>query len=541
MRKIKPYLTGENILVCLFFLISVYVCLIKIFGQTFDRIPGDLIDARFNNYLAEHAYRFFTGKETSFWNAPFFYPEKDVISYSDNFIGQTPFYGLFRVVGFDRETSYQLWMILSVILNYLICFWVFFKLSKNKVASIAGAFIFSLALPFFSQLCHAQTIVRFFIPLAFYSIIRFFQAQHHKYFLYFLLSVVGQFYFSIYLGLLLSVGLFSFIVIYLVFCFKEINFKNIFHKKPLLFYLLYFFITGCLLLVLMKPYYERSLVAKSHDYYDAFKSLPSINSYFFASPDSWFWKPYLANTAIHAPNYWNQYLFPGGITYLAIIILIGYIFYKGLRSVWQSKSQDIKLAFVFLFSLVLTVLLTLRMNHFSLYKYVHKIPGFSAMGDLARIINIELFLFGGIVTYVCCLILTKTNRVWIKYAIMIPVLTLVLIDNHYNPNYLSYSKKESQERYGNIIKKIKSTNHYETFKILAYMPDKKNENDHSVDHLDAMLAAQALGIKSINGYTATCPDNYYEFLVNNNLVGLNTWLHYKNIPLDTTKSILIIR
>ena len=173
-------------------------------------------------------------------------------------------------------------------INYLVCFWVLFKLSKNKVASIIGAFIFSLALPVYDQMIHTQTIARCFVPLAFYSIIRFFQTQQHKYFLYILLSVIGQFYFSIYLGLLLSLGLLPFGILYGCFYFREINFKKLVQKNNVMFYLIYSLIASCLLFVLMKPYYERRLTTKPFDYAIAFDTVPHISSYFLFPETLWF-------------------------------------------------------------------------------------------------------------------------------------------------------------------------------------------------------------------------------------------------------------
>ncbi len=69
-------------------------------------IPGDIGDARLNNYFLEHGYKWLTGQVESFWNAPFFYPTIRTMSLSDNHLGVLPIYALFRFLHFDRETSY---------------------------------------------------------------------------------------------------------------------------------------------------------------------------------------------------------------------------------------------------------------------------------------------------------------------------------------------------------------------------------------------------------------------------------------------------
>ena len=44
------------------------------------RIPGDLGDARFNNYILEHFHRFLTGQEPSLWDLPSMYPYRNVLA-----------------------------------------------------------------------------------------------------------------------------------------------------------------------------------------------------------------------------------------------------------------------------------------------------------------------------------------------------------------------------------------------------------------------------------------------------------------------------
>ena len=56
---------------------------LQINGIRFEYFPGDCGDGHFNLYLLEHTYRFFTGKIHGFWNAPFMYPEPNIIAYSD--------------------------------------------------------------------------------------------------------------------------------------------------------------------------------------------------------------------------------------------------------------------------------------------------------------------------------------------------------------------------------------------------------------------------------------------------------------------------
>src|ERR1041385_3554406 len=73
-------------------------------GSRFEYLPGDLYDARLNLYFLEHGYKWISGQTGhSFLDAPFFYPVRRVLAYSDNLAGSLPFYVPWRWLGFDRE------------------------------------------------------------------------------------------------------------------------------------------------------------------------------------------------------------------------------------------------------------------------------------------------------------------------------------------------------------------------------------------------------------------------------------------------------
>ena len=60
-------------------LLGLYFITLNVVGHKLQYFPGDLGDARLNIYLLEHAHKFFTGQLKSFWNAPFMFPEPNVI------------------------------------------------------------------------------------------------------------------------------------------------------------------------------------------------------------------------------------------------------------------------------------------------------------------------------------------------------------------------------------------------------------------------------------------------------------------------------
>src|SRR5512133_579316 len=155
------------------FFFSLWLIVIRPLGPNLTRMPGDLGDARFNSYTLEHDYRRITGDDSSLWNAPFFYPYSQTLTFSENHFGSMLFYAIFRGLGLDREPAFQAWYLLSFLLNYGAAVFVLHKLKLNPLAIGLGAFFFTFGLPVLGQENHVQLIYRFCIPLACYSLWQF--------------------------------------------------------------------------------------------------------------------------------------------------------------------------------------------------------------------------------------------------------------------------------------------------------------------------------------------------------------------------------
>ncbi len=109
-----------TLFVFILFGIGMYLLPGRVIGTDFDGVPGNYGDARLNNFFLEHGYQYVTGKTPTYWNAPFMYPDQQTLTYSDNLLGTLPLYIFFRLISFDRETSFQLWFILALFLTNLI-------------------------------------------------------------------------------------------------------------------------------------------------------------------------------------------------------------------------------------------------------------------------------------------------------------------------------------------------------------------------------------------------------------------------------------
>lgn len=495
-------------------------------GTAFTHYPGDLIDGRFNNYLLEHAYLYFSGAESSFWNAPFMYPEQNVISYSDNLLGSAPIYAVFRFLGCDRELSFQCWYVMVAALNFASCYALLHYLFKNPYAAAAGAMVFAFSLALHSQMAHAQTFPRFAIPLAFLMALLFFRDLKPSYFFGMIFFVVYQIYCGIYLGFLLMAALGLFVVV-----------SAVYHYKPLLVKLLKWkwvvamglalLLNAILLFPLMTPYLERAKEVGFYPYEAISNSLLTPKSYLFSWVGSVCWDV-LSRLCVKDFVYYCEYqVFPGAVATLGLIVFACLVLWK---QVFKNRLQtlvvgrELKLLLV---SAFLCFLFFMRFGEFSLYEVLYSIPGFGSMRALQRIINIELVYYAVGAAFVVHLFLKEQ-----KYAlpVFIVLVALITLDNYVKPDFRHRREvAESRLRVNELMTKIEDIG---SAKVLSYEPD---SIDSSVNdfQLDAMLAAQSLRLRTLNGYSATSPQNYSNYWTLPNEAHRLQWLNAKGFPNDS--------
>ncbi len=140
----------------------------------FDKMFGDLGDARFINYILEHGFLWFTGDSlhSSFFNAPFFYPNLNTLSYSDMLIGGMLFYIPLRFLVDSPQTALQIWVLIAFSLNFFSFYLVSRRIFKFSILiSSITAFLFAFSLPRYNQIVHLQLSLHFFSVFAFYFLI----------------------------------------------------------------------------------------------------------------------------------------------------------------------------------------------------------------------------------------------------------------------------------------------------------------------------------------------------------------------------------
>jgi hypothetical protein len=490
-----------------------YFCL-RILGFHLEYIPGDLGDSRFINFLLEHGHRWLGGKESSFWDADFMYPFKNSIALSDNMLGTVPLYSVWRVLGFSFETSYQLWWISICTLNYWCCYIVLKKWGLRPGPAAILSWLFAFSLFNIGQLNYMQMIIRFMVPLVFYTATKMISVPSLKYLALYCTGIVGQMYCTMYTGIYLFYFSLLFIVVY---CMLSKQYKNIvyyFRKQRVFYTLLISLVSALLLIWILLPYYEMSKIIGLRWYREVTPNLPTYKSFLFAHESSNTWQFLHRSMKPDVQEYWLHYLFPGAILFLTLIASPLYLLYSILRK----KPVDPLLKTFIICSFLISLVHLRTDGGLTLYGAIFKLPGINSMRLPIRFMHVEIFLL----VFIFGMFISKLN--WKR---MLVVAALVFADNLFNPESMPRTpKKELVERKELLLKQINSAEN----KNYNYLAVVDTIQANFITHMDAMLAAQSMGIKTINGYSSYCPDAYGEFFVKCNKSGLMKWANDQHVP-----------
>lgn len=510
----------ENLYALLVLAIGLYISYFQLFGFDLKYIIGDLGDSRFISSIIEYNYQWMKGNYSgNYWDGFFMYPDNEVISYSDNLLGITPFYGVFRLSGANLLTAYQLVLLLSHLLNFCGAYYCFYKLTGNKFAAATGAFVFAFNLSLNSIHNHPQFTFRFAVPFAFLSLFNFLKSGQNKSLYTYASWLVFQFYLGIYIGYFLM--LFSVVFAAAFFYTKkdETHFVSIKNAIKVIFLSLALFIVG--VLPLFYYYYKRNKITGYYtSYNEILETVPQLKSYLIP-----FWSAYnfdfLKNISVSVRFPWYHQLFPGALTMLNLIVSFYFVF-----------KQKNRLLLALLITLVFFLVFATNFNGTSLYVYLQKIPGFKAIRVVSRFILVSTFIYGWMLAI---------NLLQIKSKVLINLLLvifpLLLFFDNYCQNYgfSRFEKQEALNRIEALAAKINLVANKRQELLFAYIP-KTNEESFKIQ-IDAMQTAVYLKGKTINGYSSSCHGSFSPFWSNHDSLSLDSWC--KVMAFDKSKIIII--
>lgn len=467
----------------------------------FKLMPGDLGDARLNNYFLENVYQFLLGGG-SLWHIGFFWPFPYVIGFSDNLFGSAPIYLIARFFSKQADTAFQIWFLVGYIFNYWAAYHALSKLGINPLPASVGATIFAFALPVTSHASHAQLHYRFAVPLALLYLLQFLEYRKLRLLTTSFAWLIWQFYCGIYIGfftiLLLIATVVGFIYkkgksIRAVLCELVVDAKKSwdgFCKKQK--FILAFQLTGMifLLLLLFYPYIQVSkLYGITRGWSEISTMLPRLHSYLIADA-SWLWSQPTIKLLTATPMRHEHQMFPGLV---CVGLLISAIFYGVRTSDAGGRSYSLMI-----FSLGALIILTLYVSGFSLWFLIYKLPLASAIRAVTRIDLVLLLPLAIIIAYF--LHNLGQNKSWGNLFIWLFVLPILLIEFSFSSMNTS-SKLEWRERLENKVKQVPVN--ADTQSILFFAT--KNEEVFYMAELDAMWTAMQLNRKTMNGYSGAQP------------------------------------
>ncbi|MFW6012125.1 MAG: hypothetical protein ACOC92_00275 [bacterium] len=164
------------------------------------------LDARFVGYVLEWGYLHLQGAaapDGSLWSPPFFYPVRDLLAYSDNFISGYLFYFPLRWLGLGPSSALFAFHLLQRALTPIVAYFCLRSLRLGRWPSFVAAALFSWGWVRYFHYGHIQFAAGYPIPL-FFTALYF---AYHRCRPWALVLAAGTFLFVWYLSLYTAVFL----------------------------------------------------------------------------------------------------------------------------------------------------------------------------------------------------------------------------------------------------------------------------------------------------------------------------------------------
>lgn len=470
-------------------------------------MPGDIGDARLNNYFLENIYQFFAGSSDSLWHFGFFSPFPYVIGFSDNLFGSAPVYLGARLLTGQPDTAFQLWYLFSYFVNFSAAYYAFGKLKVSPLAALVGSLIFTFALPATIRSGHAQLCYRFAVPLAAAMFILFLDKKRWIFFVMAVGWLIWQFYCSIYIGfftLLLMGGIF---VVYILLSFWKQHrktplsivgeFISSWHAQAFgvrLRIILSLLLLIGLLILLFYPYLcVTQLYSATRSLDEIASMLPRPYSYFL-SDRSWLWSS-LARKIVDIPMRHEHQMFIGAVPML--------LAFMGCIAGGYRARNNIALPLL-AGTLAGLILLTLNIGGFSLWLFLAKLPLASAIRAMTRIDLVLLFP----VAYLAAIAVDqlRNRSIWLSILLFVIVIPAMIFE--FSATSVSLSKKSVWRERVNV-KEESFPNKLPIDPILFFA---QSNGPFFADEIDAMWISLKHGVKTLNGYSGFLPSGLrYDF------------------------------
>ncbi len=489
--------------------VFVFLCwyvLAPVFGKGFSEIPGDLGDARLNNYILEHGYKYLTGQAPSFWSAGFYYPHTGVIAHSDNLLGALVFYVPFRYLGLDRETAFQGWILTGYVLNFAAMAFVLLRAKLSPWAAALGAAVFAFSPLQTLHLNHAQLLFRAPAPLAWHFLSGFLDRPRAGSLAAGLFFLVWQIYISLYLGyflvLLLATGVLSAL-------FRGEELRSYLRSGPLKQKLGLGALTAGAALALAPLWrlYSAPKIYKN-TLAEVLDLLPRPAGYLIGSRNRCIEQVLGADLTVASKYPWEHALYVGIVPWAAMLFLTWRVIRRHAGR--HDGAERTALAFWAVFALTLSV------HGLSLYRLIlEAVPPLTGIRAMTRVALILLMPLSFAVGYEFDALLRNVSKAPAGACAAVAALlvgAMAVWDS--GVRCVTTEKSYVQERVAKLKQSAAVSSPAPTLKwdgpILAAFRTNPSEPNY-LTHLDAMLAAQDLNLVTVNGSSRFAPPGFRPF------------------------------
>lgn len=476
--------------------------------QDFDglqRIPGDIGDARLNNYFLENVFLFFTGRTPSLWHLPFFTPFPWVLGFSDNLFGSAPVYMLFRFLGAPSDTAFQLWFMAGHAVNFAAAWWALRRLGGSNPAACVGALIFAFALPTMAHMGHAQLHYRAGIPLALVFMAEFLEHQRLRALLLTFAWLVWQFWAGVYMGFFALLLMFLMVVVHLALSvFRPATHGLLAQASALtvdwsdrdltarVALIAGFTLLLAALLLLFWPYLQvMDIYGAKRSWDEISVMLPRPQSYIL-SDQSALWGGAGSTLFADIPMRHEHQMFAGAVPLLMVVAgLVAGFRFGAPRAVWLMTG-----------AMALMIALTLNIGGHSLWAWFYSLPLASAIRAMTRFDQVILFPMAALAVVALDTLRVRRGARPMRVASAV-VIVLGIAEMMQNTAHTS-SRQEWRDRIAaaEAVFDAAAPGGLSGDSILFMA---QRDGPYFANELDAMWVAARHGVPTMNGYSGNLP------------------------------------
>lgn len=484
-----------------------------------DWIHGDLGDGRLNALFLEHNFQFLTsGWPNTFWDTPWmFHPMPNGLAMSDVMTGNLPTYTLARSFVTDPMTAYQIWFVITSILNCVSFFWLTRVLKLPSLPGMMGAFLFAFSLPRAGFLYHAQLLPQFPTALCLAFLALYFRRDQDirrraSYLFAAAISFAWQFWCGFYFGWFLAFGG----LVAAIWCFSRQHtrawlFSHL--KQDWILWGVVGILTAGLIAPLGWHYLQMQTFLGSFSFTDVRGYLPRINHIFLAPSGSLLYGAFYDSIASTHSTPYEKMMFAGFVALLTPALIL-YIEKKQRDGV--SKSTRLHPELVLFLGAFFFIVLGLSLNYgggIRPWNQVYMlVPGAGGIRAVGRIIFLLLLPMS--LTLVCLLTyLSRSSKQ--KLILSILLSGIIFVENISVPKPI-FSKNIHQQRVKEVISQLDEKQSTSGNCAFFYYENYSTQENGHEDRIDGMWASLLTHKPLINGYSSTTPRAFASLGLGNN-------------------------